>query len=151
MKTRNATKADAFAIQALTREAYAKWVPLIGREPLPMTVDYHDAVKQHLFRLVHVGETLAALVETVTEADHILIENLAVLPAFQGNGFGRRLLSLVEQTAKAEGAMRIKLYTNKLFAENIEFYSRNGYTIDFEEPFKGGMLVYMSKSLAQVT
>ena len=31
---------DADAIRALTREAYAKWVGLTGREPLPMRVDY---------------------------------------------------------------------------------------------------------------
>jgi hypothetical protein len=35
---------DAVAIQRLTREAYAKWVPIIGREPKPMTVDYAEAV-----------------------------------------------------------------------------------------------------------
>jgi hypothetical protein len=35
---------DAVAIQRLTREAYAKWVPIIGRQPKPMTVDYAEAV-----------------------------------------------------------------------------------------------------------
>jgi N-acetylglutamate synthase-like GNAT family acetyltransferase len=151
LKIRNATKEDADAIKILTREAYAKWIPLIGREPLPMTVDYHDAVEKHLFRLAHVGDTLAALIETAEQADHVLIENLAVSPAFQGNGFGRKLLALVEDTAKGERVTRIKLYTNKLFVENIEFYSRHGYTIDCEKPLKGGIVVYMSKSLAQST
>lgn len=149
LKTRNATEADADAIQALTREAYAKWIPVIGREPLPMTVDYHDAVRKHRFRLAHVGEALAALVETVTQADHVSIENLAVLPAFQGKGFGRKLLALVEETAKSEGVPWVRLYTNNLFAENVEFYSRHGYKTYCEEPFKGGMVVYMSKSVAE--
>ena len=31
---------DAAAIRALTRQAYAPWVAVIGREPLPVTVDY---------------------------------------------------------------------------------------------------------------
>ena len=30
---RRAAAADAAAVRALTREAYAKWVPVIGREP----------------------------------------------------------------------------------------------------------------------
>ena len=34
---RRATPRDAEAVRALTRAAYAKWVPLIGREPRPMT------------------------------------------------------------------------------------------------------------------
>jgi len=37
--------ADASAIRALTREAYAKWVPVIGREPKPMMADYAKAVQ----------------------------------------------------------------------------------------------------------
>jgi hypothetical protein len=40
---RPGTADDADAIRALTREAYARWVPIIGREPMPMTVDYHEA------------------------------------------------------------------------------------------------------------
>jgi hypothetical protein len=39
VELRQATAADAGAIRDLTREAYAKWVPLIGREPKPMTAD----------------------------------------------------------------------------------------------------------------
>ena len=35
---------DAVAIQNLTREAYAKWVPIIGRQPKPMRMDYAEAV-----------------------------------------------------------------------------------------------------------
>ena len=37
---RRATLVDAVAIRDLTRAAYAKWVPLIGCEPLPMRVGY---------------------------------------------------------------------------------------------------------------
>ena len=35
-KLRRATLADVGAVQTLVRQAYAKWVPLIGREPRPM-------------------------------------------------------------------------------------------------------------------
>jgi hypothetical protein len=37
---RRATTHDAAVLRALTRAAYAKWAPLIGREPKPMAVDY---------------------------------------------------------------------------------------------------------------
>ena len=40
LELRRAVMADAPAVAALTRDAYAKWVPLIGREPKPMTADY---------------------------------------------------------------------------------------------------------------
>jgi len=53
---------DADAIRALTREAYVKWVGVIGREPLPMKVDYAEALRKHRFDLLHVGDRLAALI-----------------------------------------------------------------------------------------
>ena len=36
---------DAHIVRALVRSAYAKWVPVIGREPLPMVADYDRAVR----------------------------------------------------------------------------------------------------------
>ena len=50
---RQAVAADAAAVRALTREAYAKWVAITGREPLPMRVDYVEALAQHRFDLIH--------------------------------------------------------------------------------------------------
>ena len=112
---RTALAADVEAIGALTRAAYAKWVPLTGREPLPMRVDYADAIQRHRFDLLYVGSDLAALIETVAAGDWLLIENVAVLPAMQGRGFGRRLLSLAEERAAALGLARTRLYNNKHF------------------------------------
>ena len=39
-----ATKGDADAVRSLVRSAYAKWIPVIGREPKPMGADYEHAV-----------------------------------------------------------------------------------------------------------
>jgi hypothetical protein len=38
---------DAEAVTALTRAAYAKWVSVIGREPLPMKADHSAAIRDH--------------------------------------------------------------------------------------------------------
>lgn len=38
---------DAEAVTTLTRMAYAKWVPVIGREPLPMKADHAAFIKDH--------------------------------------------------------------------------------------------------------
>ena len=80
---RQGVGADVPAILALTRAAYARWVPVIGREPKPMTADYDAAVRDHRFDLLYLGDDLAALIETIREPDHLLIENVAVAPAFQ--------------------------------------------------------------------
>jgi ribosomal protein S18 acetylase RimI-like enzyme len=143
---RCAVASDAAAITALTRDAYVKWVAVIGREPLPMTVDYAKALIDHRFDLVFVGSELAALIETVPQDDALLIVNVAVDPGFQGRGFGGRLLRLAEQMAADAGLVGTRLYTNKQFTENLQIYDAFGYRIDREVEFMGGIGVYMSKT-----
>ena len=147
IKIRRGLPSDAPAVRELTRAAYAKWVSVIGREPTPMTVDYDARIRDHRIELLHADGRLAALIELVSEADHLLIENVAVLPAFQGQGHGRRLLAHAEAVAASLGLFAVRLYTNPLFAGNVQFYGRLGYQVDREEPFKGGVTVYMSKPL----
>ena len=66
-------------------------------------------------------------------------------PAQQGKGYGHRLLAHAEDFAAAQGLSQVRLYTNRLFAANIELYLRSGYAIDREEAFWGGVKVHMSK------
>jgi GNAT superfamily N-acetyltransferase len=148
VQIRRAHPADAADIRELVRSAYAKWIPVIGREPLPMAADYDRAVREHMIDLLFVDAELTALVETVNAADHLLIENVAVSPAFQGRGYGRLMLEHAERLAASLGLLELKLYTNKQFATNVEIYPRLGYVIYHEESFRGGFVVHMSKRLA---
>ncbi|NJO22915.1 MAG: GNAT family N-acetyltransferase [Sphingomonadales bacterium] len=144
---RQGVAGDAAAIRALTRAAYAKWVPVIGREPLPMSADYEAAVAKHRFDLLYVDGELAALIETIAKEDHLLVENVAVDPAFQKRGLGRRLMAHAEAVAAQAGYGVLRLYTNKQFAENVALYRRLGYRVDREEAFRGGCTVHMSKEI----
>jgi ribosomal protein S18 acetylase RimI-like enzyme len=103
---------DADAIRALTRQAYRPWVALIGREPLPMTADYHAAVRDHRFDLAFQRGELVGLIETVAAPDHLLVVNVAVAPASQSVGLGRRLLAHAEALAREQALTRVRLYTN---------------------------------------
>lgn len=144
---RQAGPQDAAAITALTHAAYAKWVPVIGRKPLPMTVDYTEALRHHRVDLLHENHILAALIETVPKDGFTLIENLAVAPGFQKHGHGRRLLAHAEALAAAQGHPVLRLYTNQKFEENISFYLALGYKIFLEQPITDGVLVHMEKIL----
>lgn len=145
IKLRQATISDAPSIRDLTRKAYAKWIPLIGREPMPMTADYDVAIRQHRFDLLMSNDSLAALIETVEESERLLIENLAVAPSYQRQGLGRILLVHAERLARELGKPRVRLYTNQRFAENIRYYERNGYRVDREEDYGAGIAVHMSR------
>lgn len=145
---RRAGPADAAAVRALVRAAYAKWVPLLGREPKPMTADYDTAVRQRLVDLLFQDGELAALIEMQPGTDHLLIVNIAVAPSRQGRGIGRRLLAHAEDVAASLGLRELRLYTNGLFEENLRLYARVGYRIDREEVLPTLChAVYMSKLL----
>lgn len=142
---RRAVPADAALVRELTRLAYQKWMPLIGREPKPMTTDFDRAIREHIVDLMLTGERLVALIEVIPSGDHLFVENIAVSPECQGRGYGRRMMQHAETIALSAALPEIRLYTNKLFVENLRFYERLGYRVSREEPFKGGFLVHMSK------
>ncbi len=152
---RRATPADAAAVRALTRSAYAKWVPVVGREPRPMTADYERAVVAHTIDLLEAGGEgdvggthLVGLVEMIPAADHLLIENVAIHPDRHGQGLGSRLLRHAEDVARSLGLSEMCLYTNGLMEANIALYRRRGYREDRREAAGAlGIAVYMSKRL----
>ena len=147
---RRATQADVAAIRDLTRAPYAKWVPVIGREPKPMGADYESAVQNHRFDLLYLGDVLAGLIETVDQKNQLLIENVAVSPEFQGLGLGSKLMAHAEEIATSLGYDRVWLYTNQRFTQNIALYRKLGYHIEREEDVGGGTIkVDMSKTLSR--
>jgi ribosomal protein S18 acetylase RimI-like enzyme len=145
---RRATPADAATIRDVTRAAYARWVPVIGREPLPMRVDYDAAVLAHRFDLLVRGFAIMALIETALRDDHLWIENIAVHPDHQRQGLGRRLLAHAEALAREAGRAELRLLTNGAFASNISLYEAHGYVVTAREPYLAGETVFMARRLA---
>jgi GNAT superfamily N-acetyltransferase len=138
---------DAALVRDITRRAYAKWVQVIGREPLPMVVDYAKAVLVSDIHILSLDEVPVAIVVLERKHDSLYIDNLAVEPAAQGKGFGRHLLQHVEREAQQYGVKKITLLTNAAFASNVSFYLAHGFVIDRTEPFMNGTTVYMSKAV----
>jgi len=107
------------------------------------------AVKAHRFDLLEIAGELAALIETTPEEEQLLIVNVAVKPALQGRGLGVRLMKHAEALAAQAGLKGTRLYTNRLFAENVRLYLSLGYRVDDEVEFAPGVVrVNMSKPRA---
>ena len=83
----------------------------------------------------------------IPEAEALLLDNVAILPAAQGLGHGRRLLLFAEQFARDAGYRSIRLYTNEAMTENIALYSRIGYVETHRAEEKKLRRVYMAKRL----
>lgn len=146
---RRAGPEDAATVAAITNAAYAKWVPVIGRRPKPMLADYNVAIRDHLIELACLDDKAVGLIELIPAADHLLLENIAVDPAAHGHGVGRRLMRRVEEHAIEMGLPMVRLYTNKAFATNLDFYRRLGYMIEGEKPYKEGFTVYFAKKVGK--
>ena len=138
---------DAQGVHDLVHAAYAKWVPLIGRNPLPMDVDYREALTRHRFDLLLREGKLVGLIETRDAEDCLFLENLCIAPDAQRQGLGQKLLARVEEIAREGGHRRIRLDTNKLFTGNVALYLRTGYITEWEKPVTGGIHVHMCKQL----
>lgn len=145
---RTAAAADVPAISALVRAAYAKWIPLIGREPRPMLTDYAEAIRDFRFDLLTVDGQIAGVLQTCLCADYLWIENLAVHPHHQGRGHGQALLVLAEQLARQARLGQLRLLTNAAFASNVALYEKLGYEIERSEAFMGGTTLHMRRQLA---
>lgn len=146
---RRATPADAALVRDLTRAAYAKWIPLLGREPKPMGADYDLAVREHVVDLLERDGAAVALIEMEPEADHLLVVNVAVSPDHQGQGLGRTLLAHAEAVARSLGLGELRLYTSVHLTGNVRLYQHVGYRIDREEVASPhlGVFVHMSKHI----
>ncbi len=136
---------DAALLHAITRAAYAAWVPVIGREPLPMLADPAVAIRDHRVVVAMQGDQAVGLIEMIPHPDHLWVENVAVLPAAQGQGVGRALLRHAEDVARGLGVAQVRLLTNGAFAANLALYDRAGFVVDRTEPFRGGTTVYLVK------
>jgi N-acetylglutamate synthase-like GNAT family acetyltransferase len=135
---RRATSADASTVREITRAAYAKWVAVIGREPKPMTANYEQAVIDHVIDFLEEDGRPIALIEIIPESLHLLIENVAVLPDWQGRGVGSMLLGRAETIARSLQLNEMRLYSNAMFLTNISFYARRGFSESCENTMPNG-------------
>jgi GNAT superfamily N-acetyltransferase len=143
---RRATHADAAIVREITRAAYAKWVAVIGREPKPMTANYEQAMIDHIVDLLEEDGRPIALIELIPEPSHLLIENVAVLPDWQGKGIGGLLLEHAETIARSLQLNEMRLYSNAMFLTNLSFYAHRGF-FEFmrEQHARFGVVVHMKK------
>jgi GNAT superfamily N-acetyltransferase len=140
---------DQPAVEAIVQAAYARYVPRIGRKPGPMLDDYEARIRA---RQVHVLENhgpIQGILVLIPKERSMLLDNIAVRPDAQGQGYGRKLLEFAEQAARELRCESIRLYTNEAMVENIALYSRIGFVETHRVEEKGLRRVYMVKPLGR--
>lgn len=148
---RRAGDGDAAAVGRVVDAAYAHYAALIGRTPLPMLADHARAVREAEVWVLEDGGSVVGVIELVPREDHLWVENVAIHPAHQGRGHGRRLLRHAEHEARRHGLGEIRLLTNERYAANIAMYRRYGYVETHREPYLGTDLVHFSRPVPSAT
>ena len=113
-----------------------------------MLDDYRALIEESRVHVVERDGAVQGVVVLIPQDDAMLLDNVAVAPAAQGSGLGRRMLEFAERTAIASGFRAIRLYTNEAMTENIGLYSRIGYSETHRTKEKGLRRVYMAKPLS---
>ena len=146
---RRARLEDTSAIAALTEAAYAKHVPVLGRRPAPMDWDYHRVVAEWQAWVAEDNAHLIGALLMVPEESALLIESIAVFPAAQGRGLGRRLIDHAFIEARRQGLAAVRLYTNARMTDNIAFYGRYGFRESARQISSDRHIVHMEMALDQ--
>ncbi len=135
------------AIRSLVRRAYAIYVPRMGKEPGPMLDDYGARVAEGSAYVFERDDTLCGALVLLDYPDHLLLDNVAIDPACQGQGLGRILIDFAEDEARRRGYGEIRLYTHRTMTENVTMYAALGYEETGRGEQAGYDRVFMRKRL----
>lgn len=124
---RRATHDDVDGIRRLVADAFGKYVDRIGKPPAPMTADYAELIDTSRVWVIEEGSDVVGVLVTQAQADHLLLDSVAVAPTAQGGGHGQALLERADQDAREQGLPEVRLCTNEAMTENLEFYPRRGF------------------------
>src|ERR1700732_3930619 len=135
-RIRAASATDVPAITQIVDQAYRHYIARMGKARAP-------------FWKVRGGAAVAGIIVLLPAPDYLLLDNIAISPARQGLGLGRRLLAFAEAEALRRGYREIRLYTHQTMVENQRLYASIGYEETGRGTEAGYDRVFMRKQLRQ--
>lgn len=147
---RKAQPADTPKMKNCVKAAYRHYIARMGKPPGPMLDDYSEVVRKHQAFVAELNGQVVGVLVLILQDEGILLDNFAVPPEYQGQGFGRKLVEFAESEARNQGFSHLDLYTHGCMAENIKMYKRLGYVNTERRTVRGYQRVYMRKSLPKL-
>ena len=140
---------DAAILRAIAVEAYEGYLPRMrDQRPGPMDADYDELVTSaEVWVVTDRTADIKGFVVLLPSPDDFVLDNVAVRPENQGQGYGRHLLALAEKRAIAVGAKVIRLYTHETMVENQRLYERIGYVETSRRDDRGFGRVFFEKRI----
>jgi ribosomal protein S18 acetylase RimI-like enzyme len=147
LRIRAATAADVPAIANIVDQAYRHYIARMDKSPGPMLDDYAARVSEGAVWVLEERTLIAAIIVLLPAPNYLLLDNIAVCPARQGSGLGRRLLAFAEAEALRRGYREIRLDTHQTMVENQRLYASIGYEETGRGTEAGYDRVFMRKQL----
>lgn len=145
---RPAVASDVSEITECAAQAYARYVPLIGREPAPMIADFASQIAAgDVYVATDEQQVIQGFIVFYAEDGHVLLENVAVFPHAAGRGVGKALIGFCENATRQRGLHAVHLYTNEKMTDNLTIYPRLGYVEAGRRTEEGFNRIYFKKSL----
>lgn len=146
---RKAVAGDEAAIRECADQAFSGYIPLIGRQPAPMTVDFSAQIAAgQIYVALNDDDGLLGYIAFFPQGSRMNLDSIAVLPAASGRGIGKKLITFCEDEAKRLGLEAVHLYTNEMMTANLSIYPRLGYVEVDRRAEEGFNRVFFQKKLA---
>jgi ribosomal protein S18 acetylase RimI-like enzyme len=142
---RRASAADIREVTALQQAAYVRNKPVLGVEPLPLTVSYSNILTEYEVWLAEGAHGLEGVLVLKPRPDDLLVWSVATAPQVQRRGLGNRLLAAAETRGRELGLRCVRLYTGEQLVDNIAWYERHGYVRERVEQLDDRRLVHLVK------
>jgi predicted N-acetyltransferase YhbS len=141
---RDARPDDAAAIRAVQQAAFLPLVDVLPSRPTALQEEeaslrqlLERAPRRAVVALVS-GEMVASGRWEGAPPEGVL-KRIAVHPAWQSRGVGRRLVEALEINARQLGFLRMRAGTRRRLPGNAAFYERMGYRVVAVEPYPPGI------------
>lgn len=144
---RRAAPSELEDVRRIVDAAYAVYLPRMDRPPGPMLDDYAARIAAGEAFVADRDGAVAGVLILLDRPDHLLLDNVAVAPAAQGTGLGRRLVSFAEAEAARRGHAEIRLYTHVAMIANVAYYESLGWEETHRAEQDGYRRIFMRKRL----
>jgi ribosomal protein S18 acetylase RimI-like enzyme len=112
-----------------------------------MLADFAAAIAAGLVVAIESAGTVAGYMIAWPDSDAYFVDNVAVDPARQGEGLGRRLMDHAVGEARRRHLPAVRLYTNVAMTENLSMYAHLGFVETHRAVENGFHRVYLRLAL----
>ena len=113
-----------------------------------MDADFRPLIDDGSVWVIELDRAVVGLMVLMEMPGAFEVRSVAVRPAHQGQGLGRKLMWHAEILARQTGRSTLRLYTNAKIPELVTYYSKLGYHEGERRQDQGYERVFMAKALS---